>query len=146
MALETSPPVKSAGWRRQAVSGLREGSKRCLQWRQVRQEGGGLGGGEEGVEEEELVAVVVDVEASSMGDRSSECGGQETRHRLCFRGEEDGRGTEAQGVASREFATTTQRIGAKEREMLVELSWGVRNKKKKTLHLSTFSFFRFVFT
>lgn len=80
MALETSPPVKSAGWRRQAIRDFWEGSKRRLQWRQVRQEG--VGGA---VEEEEELGVEEEL-TSSMEDRSSDCGGQ-TRHRLglCLR-------------------------------------------------------------
>ena len=113
MAFETSPPVKSAGWRRQAVFGLREGSKRCLQWRQVRQEG--LGGEEEEEEEEEEELVGVGVEAS-MEDRSSDRGGQ-TRHRLslCFRGEKEGRAAAVQGVASSREPATMQHIGAEGR-------------------------------
>ena len=83
MALETSPPVKRARWRLQAVgaSGA-EGSKRRLQWRQVRQVG------EAKVEvEEELAEVVADGASSSSIARD---GGQMPRHRLCLhRGREE---------------------------------------------------------
>lgn len=109
MALETSPPVKSARWRQQAaVSGdFWEGSKRRLQWRQVRQEG---------VAEDEL-GVKEEASASSKEDRSSDRGGQ-TRHRLglCFLEWKERREVEARGGANwRREPATTQRIG-KQRE------------------------------
>lgn len=114
--------MKRAGWRRQAVWGLWEGSKRRLQWRQVRQEGGAVAGVEEGVEEEEEEVQVVGVEEAltSTGEkRSSDRGGQ-TRHRLspCLRRGKERHEAEAQElVAKRRLEpATTQHIGEQRRD------------------------------
>ena len=109
MALETSPPVKRAGWRRQASQGLREGSKRRLQWRQVRQEEEGAAGEEQG----ELVEVDVEATSTSSIVRSRAARGEGARrHRLCSSEEQEVSSPEAAEVANceREREPATERI------------------------------------
>ena len=127
MALETSPPVNKAGWRRQAVGGLLEGSKRRLQWRQVRQVAAVVvvvTVEEEEGEEEEADEVEVEALTSALSavaaDRRSDRGGQ-TRHRLslCSRSRREKRETKAHGVANSGLAAETQRIVLGELELTV---------------------------